>query len=104
MHEAKKAYIEGTDEDIRNLIQELVSNVMEGYLEPEMEEWGNLIPDPRNTRECLTLYKTTLHVYWVLKHLLAKEMEQVTEEMAKLTQGMPNMKREINNLQITMLM
>lgn len=31
-------------------------------------------------------------------------MEQVAEEMAELAQGMPNMKRELKNLQITMLM
>lgn len=49
-----------------------------------MEDWGNLIPDPGNTRGCLSLYKQALHVYWVLKRLLAKIMEQVAMEMAEM--------------------
>lgn len=50
MQETSRAYREGTDVDIRKLIQELGENVIEGDSEPEMEEWGDLIPDPGNTR------------------------------------------------------
>jgi hypothetical protein len=40
----------------------------------------------------------------VLKHLLARALEQVSGEMAELAQGIPNMKKEMKNLQITMIM
>jgi len=40
----------------------------------------------------------------VLKRLLAKVLEQVAGEMAELAQGMPNMKKEMKNLQIIMIM
>lgn len=77
---------------------------MEEDLEPEMEEWRDLIRDLGNTRGIMTLYKQALHVYWVLKHLLAKAVDQVAGEMAKLPQGMPSMKKEMKNLQIIMIM
>ena len=38
----------------------------------EMEEWEYLIQDPGNTRGRMTLLKQSLHVYWVMKRLLAK--------------------------------
>lgn len=75
VQEAEKAYNEGTDADIRRIIQELEANAMQEDSEPEMEDWGNLIPDLGNTRGRLSLYKQALHVYWVLKRLLAKAME-----------------------------
>ena len=40
----------------------------------------------------------------MLKCLLAKVLEQVAGEMVELAQGMPNMKKEMKNLQITMIM
>lgn len=39
-----------------------------------------------------------------MKRLLAKAMEQVAIEMAELSQGIPNLRRELKNIQITMLM
>ena len=49
-------------------------------------------------------YKQALHVYWVLKRLLARVLEQVVGEMAEITQGMPNIKKDMKNLQIIMIM
>jgi len=69
-----------------------------------MEDWEYPLPDPRNTRGRMSLYKQALHVYWVMKRLLAKAMEQVAMEMVELAQGIPNLKKEMNNLQITLLM
>jgi len=51
---------------------------------PEMEEYKSQLPNPGNTRGRLTLYRQALHTYWVLKHLLAKAMEQVAVEMVEL--------------------
>lgn len=50
-----------------------------------MEDWEYLLPDPENTRGRMTLYKQALHVYWVMKTLLGKAMEQVAMEMAELS-------------------
>lgn len=43
----------------------------------------------------MSLYEQALHVYWVIKRLLEKAMEQVAMEMAELAQGIPNLKKEI---------
>lgn len=69
-----------------------------------MEDWEYLLPDLGNTRGRMPLYKQALHVYWVMKRLLAKAMEQVAMEMAELSQGISNLKRELNKLQITIMM
>ena len=69
-----------------------------------MEDWEYLLPDPGNTRGHMSLYKQALHVYWVMKRLLAKAMEQVAMEMGELAQGIPNLKKEMNNIQITLMM
>jgi len=39
-----------------------------------------------------------------MKRLLANAMEQVAMEMVELSQGIPNLKRELNKLQITIMM
>lgn len=52
----------------------------------------------------MTLFKQSLHVYWVMKRLLAKLMEQVASEMAELSQGIPNLKRKLRIIQITLEM
>lgn len=39
-----------------------------------------------------------------MKRLLAKAMEQVAMEMAELAQGIPNMKKEMQNIQVTLIM
>ena len=63
-----------------------------------MDEWNSQLPDPGNTRGFLTLYKKALHMYWVMKHLLARAMEQVAVEMTELAQGMPDIKKEMISL------
>lgn len=97
--EAERAYNTKTNEEIRKIIDALEDKVLEEVSDPEMEEWNTLLPDPGNTRGSLSLYKRTLHMYWVVKHLLAKAMEQVAEEMMEMVQGPLNLKREMNNLQ-----
>jgi len=39
-----------------------------------------------------------------MKRLLAKAMEQVAKEMAELEQGIPNLRRELRIIQITLEM
>ncbi len=57
LQEAARAYKEGTDADIHQLIQEMEDNVMERDFEPKMEERGDIIPDTGHTRGRMTLYK-----------------------------------------------
>lgn len=75
------------------------NKVLEEPSDPEME-WNTLISDPGNTRGCLTLYKQALHMYWIMKHLLARAMEQVAVEMTEIAQGLSDMKKEMTNLQL----
>lgn len=100
---AERAYCENTNQDIRRIIKQLEEEVIQGQSESELEDWEYLLPDPGNTRGRMTLYKQTLHVYWIMKRLLAKAMEQVAMEMAELSQGIPNLK-ELRNIQITLFM
>lgn len=102
--DAEKAYNEGTNEDIRKIIQELENNVLQEPYDPEMEEWSTLLPDLGNTRGRLSQYEQALHVYWVVKRLIAKAMEQVVDEMIEIAQGIPNLRREMKNLHVTIQM
>ncbi len=77
---------------------------MQAQSEEEMEDWMDIMPDPGHTRGRMTLYKQSLHLYWVMKRLMAKAMEQIALEMAELSQGIPNLKKEMKNILITLLM
>lgn len=94
----EQAYSENTNANIRKIIQQLEEKATQGQSDSEMEDWEYLLPDPGNTRGHMTLYKQALHVYWVMKRLLAKAMEQVAMEMAELAQGIPNLKREMKDI------
>lgn len=84
MQEAARAYKEGMDVDICKVIQEMEESIMEEDSEPAMEEWGDIILDLGHTRGRMTLYRQALHVYWVLKCLLARALEQVAGEMVEI--------------------
>lgn len=104
VQDAAGAYREGTDDDIRHIIQEMEANVMEEQSDSEIEEYAEVIRDPGNTRGRLRLYRKTLHIYWVLKCLLAKALEQVAREMVEISQGMLNLQKEMKNFQVIMMM
>lgn len=100
----ERAYCENTNPDIRRIIRHLEEEAIQRQSESELEDWEYILSNPGNTRGRMTLYKQTLHVYWVMKRLLAKAMEQISMEMAELSQGIPNLKKELRNIQITLLM
>ena len=85
--------------DIRKIIDVMEDRVLEEPSDPEMEEWTSQLPDPGNTRGRLTLYRRALHTYWVLKHLLAKAMEQVAAEMVEMAQETAAAKKEVVNVE-----
>lgn len=103
LQEAEAAYVLDTNPNIRRMIEQLEEEAMQENSDPEMEDWEQFLPDPGHTRGRMSLYKQSLHVYWGMKRLLAKAMEQVALEMAELIQGIPTMKKELKNIQVTLL-
>lgn len=103
VQEAIRAYREGTSEDIRRIIQDMEANLREEQSDSETEEWAEMIRDSGNTWGRMTLYRQSLHIYWVLKCLLAKVLEQVVKEMVEISNGMPNLQKEIKSFQVIMI-
>ena len=101
--EAARTYQEDTDEDIRRIIQNLEAKVLEKQSGSETKEWAAMVSDPGNTRGRQTLYRRSLHIYWILKSLLEKALEQVAKEMAEIANGMPNLQKEMKNFQAIMI-
>jgi len=94
----EQSYSENTNADIRRIIQQLEEEATQEQVDSKIEGWEYLLSDLGNTRGRMTLYKQALHVYWVMKRLLAKAMEQVAMEMVESAQGIPNLKREMKNI------
>jgi len=73
-------------------------------LEPSAEDWGELIMDPGYTHGHLTLFRQFIHLYWLMKCIVAKAMSTTTNTMtqseAKL--GLRDIQNELqfNQLQL----
>lgn len=50
----------------------------------------------------MSLFKQSLHIYWVMKRLLEKSLEKVAKEMVELAQGNPDIRRELSFIRIAM--
>lgn len=85
-------------------MQQMEEEAIQGQSESEMEDWEYLLPDIGNTRGRMTQYKQTLHVYWTIKRLMAKAMEQVVMEMVEMSQESPYLKKEMQNIKVTLIM
>lgn len=99
MHEVEQAYNLDSNANIRNIIDAMEEKVLKEPSDPEMNDWSLQLPDPGHTRGRLTLYRRALHTYWVLKHLLAKAMEQVAAEMVEMAQDTAAAKKEVANVE-----
>ena len=64
-------------------------------LEEEMEAWREVFPDLGNTKGRLTQFKHTLYLYWLIKSLMGKAMEQLSMGVAMTLQDMPNYKKDL---------
>lgn len=71
---AERAYCHNKNPKIQRIIEQMEEDAMQAQSGSEMEDWEHLLLDPGNTRGRMTLYKRSLHVYWVMKRLLAKSM------------------------------
>jgi len=65
------------------------SSILEEQSDFKIEELAEEVKDLGNTRGRMTLYRQSLHIYWVLKRLLAKALEQVAIKVAELAKGVP---------------
>lgn len=101
---AEAAYCQNTNPAIRIIIPQLEEEAIQAQSRSKMEDWEYLLPYPGNTRGRMNLYKQSLHIYWVMKRLLAKSMEQIAMEMAELSQGIPNLREELRKIQVTLYM
>lgn len=101
MDEAEKAYNYDAHQHFRNIIEAMENQILEEPSDPEMNEWSVQLPDPGNTRGRLTLYRRALHIYWVLKHILAKAMEKVATEMVDMAQEVKEAKQGTTKLEET---
>lgn len=99
---AERAYQSNTNPAVRRIIRHLEEETLQEQSEDEMEEWELLLHDPGHTRGRMSLFKQSLHIYWVIKGLLAKALEQVAREMIELSQGNPDMRRELSFIRIAM--
>lgn len=77
---------------------------LQAQSDSEMEDWEFLLHDPGNTRGRMSLFKQSLHIYWVMKRLLAKALEQVATEMVEIAQGGPELRRELRFIHISLEM
>jgi len=102
IRKAEWAYQQDTDPRIRRIIQNLEEEAIHGHSDSEMDDWLFTVHDPGITRGRISLLKQYLHIYWVMKRLLAKALEKVASEMTEIAQGGPDMKREFQFIHISM--
>lgn len=101
---AEKEYREKSNPKIKRIMEHWEEEAIQAQSEEDMEDWIALMPDPGHTRGRMTLYKQSLHLYWVMKRLMAKALEQVATEMAEMVQSIPNVKKELKDIVITLLL
>ena len=99
LQEAEETYQKDTNPKIRQIIDHLEEEALDELSDPSMEDWENYIPDPGHTRGRMSLYKQSIHVYWGVKYLLVKAMEQVASEMTEIIQGSPTLRKDLKNIQ-----
>jgi len=100
VNEAEQAFNLDSNAHIRNIMNAMEEKVLEEPSIPEMYEWSLQLPDPGHTQGRLSLYHRALHIFWVLKHLLAKAMEQVAAEMVEMAQDTAAAKKEAANTEM----
>lgn len=93
---AERAFQRNTNPAVRRVMQVMEEESLQDQFVDEMEDWEFLIHDPGHTRGRMSLFKQSLHIYWVMKRLLAKALEQVTKEMVELAKGDPDLRRELS--------
>jgi len=47
---------------------------LKAELESPKEDWSDLIPEPGHSLGRLTLYTHSIHIFWLMKCIMAKDM------------------------------
>jgi len=99
---AEQAFLRHSHPAVRRIMDYLEEEALQNQSDDEMEELEFLLHDPGHTRGRMSLIKQSLHIYWVMKGLLAKAMEHVAKEMVELALGDQTIRRELSYLRIAM--
>lgn len=68
-----EAYCEGTLTQVKQLITTWKEDLnLKVGLEPLVDDWWELITNPVNTYGCLALFRQSIHLYWLMKCIVAK--------------------------------
>lgn len=101
IQEAAMAYHENTSEEIQQLIEKWEADInkqVETEMEMATEEWKDLILDPGQTRGRLTQFKRTRFMYWSMKSILRKALEQISMNLVALAQDFSKYRMEFDKL------
>lgn len=100
INEETNAYREGTNEEIRILIEEWEANLnrQASTTKIETEDWCTMVSNPRHTHGWVTQSKQTLYLYWIMKSLPGKALEKILVSTSTTVQDFPNYKQDFQKL------
>ena len=91
-----QAYYFGNTPQTRNIIQGWEKSSYSNEEDNEAEaEIMDFITDPGNTRGCLSLFNQTVHMYWIMKCVLAKAMQSLHPGQGNVTSSVIELFRDI---------
>lgn len=99
---AEQAFLRFSNQAVRKVMQRLEEEALQDQSDEEIEDWTFLLHDPGHTRGRMSLFKQSLHIYWVMKGIMAKALTQVAKEMVNLAKGEPDIRRELSFLRIAL--
>jgi len=95
----KRHTVREKNEGIHKILEEWEEEVKQDSVKnEEMEDRRTLVPDPGNTKGKITQLKHALYLYWLMKSLLRKAMEQISVGTVVIVQDMTNYKYEFKKL------
>ena len=65
----------------------------------DMDEWQAVAPDPGHTRRRVTQSKQTVRLFWMMKSILAKTLEQFPYDMYATPWGHLDFTKELQKIQ-----
>jgi len=100
INEVAEAYHNDSDKEIRQLIEkwEADLNRHTGYKEIEAEDWRVLVPVPGHTCDRIKQFKHTLFLYWSMKGIMGKALEQISLNMVVAMHTFSDYKREFHKI------
>jgi len=77
------AYMEGNQKEVRDQINSWEHDLRDNlrYIDIPMEEWERMVQDLGTMNGRQSLFKKTLHEYWIMKNVVARAMTLHREHM-----------------------